>query len=215
MKPSIDNEPLSSLTHLLAGLLSIAALTLMVIFASLYKSATHIVGCSIFGASLIILYSASTLYHFFPKGTRIKSIFQRLDHIMIFVLIAGTCTPIALIMPQRVWGWCIFGVIWALALIGITFKSLGIFMSGKITVILYIAMGWLIVIAIRPLMQWLSTDALLWLFIGGLFYTVGCVFFALDGYVPRKRWFGMHEVFHVFVMAGSFCHFWLIFKYIL
>lgn len=215
MKPFQENEPLSAITHLLAALLSVAGLILMIIFASIYGSVPHVVGFTIFGATLIILYSISSLYHFFPKKTKVKNIFQRLDHAMIFVLIAGTYTPISLIMPQRGWGWSIFGIIWGLAVIGVILKGIGIKMSGRFSVIVYIIMGWFMLIAIHPLMQWLTAGALKWLFVGGILYTVGCVFLALDRFIPRTRWFGMHEIFHVFVMAGSFSHFWLMIKYIL
>ncbi|MFH1667531.1 MAG: hemolysin III family protein [Candidatus Komeilibacteria bacterium] len=215
MKQICENEPLSSLTHLIAALLSIAALVVMIVFSSQYGTAAHIVGVTIFGSSLIALYLASTLYHIFPRGTRTKYILRRIDHAMIFVLIAGTYTPIALAIPQRGWGWSIFGVIWGIALIGIVIKCLGLKMTGWLSVVIYIAMGWLALIAINPLMQWLTFHALKWLFIGGLFYTIGCIFFGLDKLLPRKRWFGMHEVFHLFVIAGSASHFWLMIKYVL
>lgn len=215
MKIYKKNEPLSSLTHFIGALLSVAALVLMIVFAALNGKAVHIVGFAVFGASLILLYSTSTLYHFFQKDTKVKNIFQRLDHAMIYVLIAGTYTPITLVMPQRVWGWTIFGVIWGLAAIGITFKGLGIKMTGWFSVVMYIVMGWLVVIAIHPLAQWLTPYALKWLFLGGVMYTAGCLFYALDKYLPRTRWFGMHELFHLFVMAGSFSHFWLMIKHIM
>lgn len=214
MKLFQKNEPLSAITHLLATFFSVAGLVLMIIFASLHGTASHVVGFTIFGVSLILLYCVSSLYHFFPQKTRVKNIFQRLDHAMIFILIAGTYTPILLVMPQRGWGWTIFGVIWGLAVIGATLKGFGVKMNGSFSTIIYIIMGWFILIAIHPLTQWLTVDALKWLFIGGILYTVGCIFFALDKFIPRTRWFGMHEIFHIFVMAGSFSHFWLMIKYI-
>ncbi|MFZ2979021.1 MAG: hemolysin III family protein, partial [Candidatus Magasanikiibacteriota bacterium] len=149
------------------------------------------------------------------KKTRIKKIFQRLDYSMIFVLIAGTYTPITLTMPQRVWGWTLFGIIWGLAIIGIMLKIFNIKIKEWLSVSIYLIMGWLLFIALNPLLQWLVPGAFKWLLVGGLFYTVGCVFFMLDKFVPRTKWFGMHEVFHLFVMAGSISHFWLMFKYIL
>ena len=215
MKSLKQNEPLSSLTHLIGALLSVAGLVLMIVFAVMYGKPVHVVGFSIFGASLIILYTTSTLYHYFPQKTKVKNVFQRLDHAMIYVLIAGTYTPITLVMSQRAWGWAIFGTIWGLAVVGIVFKSIGIKMTGWLSVVLYIGMGWLAVVAIHPLMQSFSPDAIKWLFLGGVFYTVGCIFYALDKYIARTRWFGMHEVFHIFVMAGSFSHFWLMIKHIL
>jgi hemolysin III len=214
MKLFGKNEPFSAITHLIAGLLSIAALTLMVVFAANYGKATHVVGFSIFGASLIFLYFTSAIYHFFPRETKIKRIFQRIDHSMIYVLIAGTYTPIALLMPDRVWGWTIFGIIWGCAVFGIVIKSTGIKIKEWMSVALYIAMGWLAILPIRQLLQWLSFEAFMWLLIGGIFYTTGCIFFSLERFLPRKKWFGMHEIFHLFVISGSFCHFWLMMNYL-
>ncbi|MBU1148759.1 hemolysin III family protein [Patescibacteria group bacterium] len=215
MKLFQKNEPLSFLTHLVAALLSVVALTLMITFALRQGSATQVVGSVIFGVSLILLYSTSTLYHLFPKDTKVKNIFQRLDHAMIYALIAGTYTPICLIMPQHGWGWSILGVIWAIAAVGIVFKSLGKKMTGWLSVVIYIVMGLLISVAISPLRQWLGLDAIKWLLLGGAFYIAGCIFFGLDKFVPRTKWFGMHEAFHLFVIAGSFCHFWLMIKFVL
>jgi hemolysin III len=214
MKLFEKNEPFSAITHLIAALLSIAALTLMIIFAADYGRATHVVGFSIFGASLIFLYFTSAIYHFFPRETKIKRIFQRIDHSMIYVLIAGTYTPIALLMPNRIWGWTIFGIIWGFAIFGIIIKSTGIKIKEWMSVALYIAMGWLAILPIRQLLQWLSFEAFMWLLVGGIFYTTGCIFFALERFLPRKKWFGMHEVFHLFVISGSFCHFWLMMNYL-
>lgn len=208
------NEPYSSLTHFVGVLLSIAGLVLMVVYAVKYSSTAHIVGFSIFGASLIMLYSASTIYHILPITTKWKKILQRIDHSMIFVLIAGTYTPICLTLPDRAWGWSLFGVVWGVAVLGIILKSTGIMMRGWISTFLYIAMGWLALIAIYPLMQWLTTEALIWLFIGGAFYTIGCIFYALDKKIGMPRWFGMHEIFHLFVLAGSISHFWLMFNFV-
>ncbi|MFH1535243.1 MAG: hemolysin III family protein, partial [Patescibacteria group bacterium] len=176
------NEPLSSLTHLIGAVLSVMALVLMIIYASWHGSAIHVVGFTIFGASLVILYTTSTLYHFFPQQTKVKKIFHRLDHAMIYFLIAGTYTPITLIMPQRVWGWSIFGIVWGIAVAGMILKGFGIKMTGWLSVVMYIIMGWLIVVAIHPLAQWLTPSAIKWLFAGGVMYTVGCLFYALDKY---------------------------------
>ena len=134
---------------------------------------------------------------------------------MIYVLIAGTYTPIALLMPQRGWGWSLFGIIWGLSLIGIVIKSTGYKIKEWISVAFYIFLGWLAIVPIQPLLHWLSLEAFIWLLAGGIFYTSGCIFFALEKYIPRKKWFGMHEVFHLFVMSGSFCHFWLMINYVL
>lgn len=214
MKLFQHNEPLSALTHFIAILLSIAGLVLMVISGVVHGQATHVVGFAIFGASLILLYTASFLYHLFPKESKIKDILRRIDHAMIFLLIAGTYTPLSLTMPQRGWGWSIFGIIWGLAIIGFLLKIIGIQIRNYISISIYLAMGWLIIVAISPVMQWLDPIAVYWMFAGGIFYSVGCIFFALDDKVPRSIWFGMHEIFHIFVIMGSFSHFWLMLKFI-
>ena len=210
-----DNEPLSSLTHLIGLLLSIAGLILIVIFGLTHGNVWHVVSFSIFGATLILLYSTSTLYHFVPKSSKAKWILQRIDHSMIFLLIAGTYTPIGLVVLRGGLGWSIFGIIWGLAILGIVFKLLAKDVWQKCSTVLYVVMGWFALIALKPLIESLGIMGMLWLFIGGIFYTVGVIFYALDRFVPRTRWFGMHEIFHLFVMAGSFSHFWLMFAHIL
>ncbi len=209
------NEPISAFIHFAGVLLSIVGLVLMIIFTVKYGRLIHMVGFIIFGISLIMLYSASTTYHILPITNKAKKILQRIDHAMIFVLIAGTYTPICLALPDRTWGWSLFGIVWGIAVVGIILKSSGIMMRGWISTLLYIVMGWLALIAIYPLMQWLTAGALFWLFFGGAFYTIGCIFYALDKRVHITRWFGMHEIFHIFVLAGSISHFWLLFRYVL
>lgn len=214
MKNSLNNEPLSAITHLIAAVLSVAALVLMIVFAALYGRASHVVGVSIFGVSMITLYTMSTIYHFFAKSHRAKTVLQRLDHGMIYFLIAGTYTPLCLTLPARAWGWSMFGIIWALAITGFVLKIVGVQLSRWILLLGYLLMGWLIVIAFQPLQNWLPAEGLWWLIGGGIFYSLGTIFFILDSHLPRSRWFGMHEIFHLFVIAGSFCHFWLMLRYV-
>ncbi len=213
-----DNEPLSSLTHLIGAALAVAGTAVLVVFAALYSDARHVVGFAVFGASLILLYLASTLFHFLGAG-KAKRVFERLDHALIYVLIAGTYTPICLIVLNGRLGWTLFGVIWGLAALGIIVKSAGIKVSQWISTAFYVVMGWLAVIAFLPLKAALPTAALWWLFGGGICYTVGALFFGFEETVyrrvPKHRWFGMHEVFHFFVLAGSACHFWLMLHYVL
>lgn len=209
-----DNEPLSALTHFIGILLSIAGLVLLVVYASLQGSAAQIVGFSIFGASLILLYSASTIYHFIHKQSPAKRIFQKIDHSMIYVLIAGTYTPICIASLGGGWGWSLFGVIWFLAVLGIVWKS-AFTMSKIVSTIFYVLMGWLAVIAFIPLKSQLSSAALFWLFLGGLLYTFGAVIFSIEHKFKKRKWFSLHDFWHIFVMAGSFAHFWLMFKYII
>lgn len=208
------NEPMSSLTHLVGALLSVAGLVLLVVFAALRADAWHVVAFSVFGAALILLYTASTLYHFFRRR-RLKELFRRIDHALIYVLIAATYTAVCLTALRGPWGWSLFGVIWGLAIAGILVKSCNLRLADWLSTLLYLAMGWLIVVALYPLSRALPPAALLWLVAGGLFYTVGTLFYSLDGFLPRTRWFGMHEVFHLFVMAGSVCHWWLLYRFVL
>lgn len=210
-----DNEPISSITHLIGTVLSIAGLTLMVVFASLNAGSRYIISYSIFGASMILLYLASTLYHFFPKNTRIKKTFMKIDHSMIFVLIAGTYTPICLVAIRGAWGWSLFGIIWSLAIMGILMKSIGSITRTWHSSAIYIVMGWLIMVAFVPLMKSIPPEGLFWLIAGGISYTIGVIFFSLDKFIRRNKWIGMHEIFHLFVMAGTFCHFWLMLKLVL
>ncbi|MFH1917983.1 MAG: hemolysin III family protein [Nanoarchaeota archaeon] len=210
-----NNEPLSSLTHFIGFLLSIAGLVLLIVFASLSGTAWHIVAFSIFGTSLILLYLASTLYHFFPKESKAKRIFRKIDYSFIYILIAGTYTPVCLTVLRGGWGWSLFGIVWALAILGVILELINVEVKGWVSTIIYIFMGWIILIALLPLINSISGKGFLILFMGGVSYTAGAIFFALDKIVPRTRWFGMHEIFHFFVLVGSFLHFWFILKYLL
>jgi len=209
-----SNEPLSSATHLVATLLSIAGLSLLVTLAALRGTAMHVVSFSIFGASLVLLYLFSTLYHFLSKNHPAKDLFQILDHIAIYILIAGTYTPLVLIVLPTSWGWSMFGAIWGLAISGVlikVFRPVQRWISGG----LYLLMGWLIVIALIPLKEALPLEGILWLLAGGIFYTVGTIFCALDTVARLNKWYTLHDVFHIFVMLGSFSHFWFMLKFVL
>lgn len=210
-----QNEPLSSLAHLIGAGLAVAGLVLLVVFASLRGTAWHIVGFSIFGAGAILLYSTSALYHFICRTSKAKNIFQRLDHAMIYFFIAATYTPVCFILKNRGLGWTLFGIIWALAITGIVLRSTGITVRKWLPLVVYLAMGWMGVTALSSLVEFLPHQAAWWLLAGGMSYTIGAIFFALDNFIPRRRWIGMHEVFHFFVIAGSFSHFWFMFRYVL
>lgn len=210
-----DNEPLSSLTHLLGAALSVVGLVVLLVLAGKLGDPWRIVSFSIYGASLILLYVASGVYHLISMQSQKKMIFQKIDHAMIYLLIAGTYTPICLVAIRGGWGWSIFGVVWALALIGLILKFFGVGLRGWFSAVIYIVMGWIAIIAISPILKTFSIEAIGWLFAGGLFYTVGTIFFGLERFVNRHRWFGMHEIFHLFVLVGSFCHFWLMYRFVL
>ena len=209
-----ENEPLSSLTHFAGFGLSIAGLVLLIVFASIYARASHVVGVIIFGASLILLYLSSGIYHFISITSPRKKIWQKIDHAMIYVLIAGTYTPLCLVVPQRGWGWSAFGVIWGLAIFGILLKIKWSTFPKILSPIIYLVMGWLLIV-FYPILSSVPSIGLVWLFLGGVFYTLGTIFFALDKIIPRNRWWGMHEIFHLFVLLGSFAHWWFVFKYLL
>jgi len=211
-------ELTSSLTHFLGFLLSIAALVLMVVAAAKHRTVWHIVSFSIFGASLILLYSTSMVYHIIPIDKKVKKIFQKLDHSMIYVLIFGSYTPICLVCLRGAWGWSIFGVILFLATLGIVWKSIITKMEGlqgALSSVIYFLMGWLIIIRVVPVYRCLTHAGFMWFLAGGLFYSLGILFFVLDHFIKKKKLFSMHDIFHIFVLIASFCHFWTMFRYVL
>ena len=201
-------EKTNIISHAFGLVFSIVALVLMVVRASLYGNAWHVVSVSIFGASLIALYTASTFYHS-AKDPKLRSRLRIIDHATIYVLIAGTYTPFTLITLNGSTGWWIFGASWTMAVIGISLK---VFFTGKYNVIstlMYVFMGWIIVFAITPLINNLSTEGLFWLFAGGVAYTTGAVLYSI-----KKIKFN-HAIFHMFVLLGSFCHFVSVYFYVL
>lgn len=197
---SLPEEIANSVTHAVGLLLALAALVVMVVFAAMKGTAWHVVSCSVYGATLVLLFVASTLYHSLP-WPRVKAVLKVIDHSAIYLLIAGTYTPFLLGPLRGGWGWSLFGVVWGLALAGIAFK---LFFTGRfrlLSTLIYIGMGWIVVIAIRPLWLHLPRGGLFWLLAGGLLYTGGCVF-----YLQRRIPFN-HAIWHAFVLAGSLCHF--------
>lgn len=205
---SKTEEKWNILSHFIGLLLSIAALVLLVVFSSLKGEAKHIVSFSIYGASLIVLYSASTLYHY-SKSPKLRRRLNIFDHAAIYVLIAGTYTPFTIVALKGWVGWTLFGISWGLALAGIVFK---LFFTGKfdkLSTVIYVLMGWVIIFAIKPLVSSLSFWGLFWLFLGGLFYTIGAILYSM-----KKLKFN-HAIFHIFVLLGSFSHFIAVFFYVL
>lgn len=198
---TLREEIANSITHGFGIALAIAGLVFLVIYSAATGDPWKIVSCSIYGATLVILYTSSTLYHSFQQP-RLKRRLQILDHACIYLLIAGTYTPFTLVTLRGPWGWSLFGVIWALALCGLVFKLLFIDRFKVLSVVVYLIMGWLAVIAIKPMMERMSFSSLVWIAAGGLLYTVGVLF-----YVAERRWRYSHAVWHVFVLGGSACHF--------
>jgi hemolysin III len=205
---TFGEEVANSVTHGIGMLLAIAGLAIMIYFAALYGDGWHLVSCSIFGATLLFTYAASTLYHSISRpGAR--RILHMLDHASIFLLIAGTYTPFTLISLRGPWGWSLFGIIWGLALIGVLYKVLMPKKIAGFSTLLYIAMGWAVVVAARPLLASVEIGGLLLLLTGGLAYTGGVAFYAWER-MPYN-----HMVWHLFVMAGSTLHFFAILLYII
>ena len=197
----------NSITHGIGFVLSVVALILMVVYASYNSDAWSIVGVSIFGTTLILLYMSSTLYHAFPKG-RLKQIFQLLDQSFIYLLIAGTYTPVLLITLRNQLGWTVFGLVWAMSIGGITHR---IFFFDKLkflTLVSYITMGWLSLIVFKSILKAAPTELVVWLLIGGVFYTGGLIFYRWER-LPFN-----HAIWHLFVLGGSFSHFMGIYLYL-
>ncbi|MBI2674094.1 MAG: hemolysin III family protein [Candidatus Zambryskibacteria bacterium] len=208
----------SNLSHLIATILSIVGLSSLVTLAAIKATTIYVVAFSVFGAGLILLYLASTIYHFIPHEHPRKDFFKILDRSMIYVLIAGSYTPLALLVLPPAWGWSIFGTIWGLAVIGISLKIFRVRTPRWLPTFMYLLMGWLIVIALAPLRALLPATGMFWLVAGGIFYTIGTIFFAISShknYQPRYKWFTFHDAFHVLAMGGSISHFWLMFHFIL
>jgi hemolysin III len=193
-------EIANSVSHGVGLLGAIAAAVVLVVSASRQDGAARIVGAGVFAATMVLLYLASALYHALP-GNRAKRIFQVLDHTAIFLMIAGTYTPFTLGVLRGTWGWTLFGLVWGLALAGVVLSTAGGGRYPKLRVGLYLAMGWLILIAIKPLWLRVPPRGLFWLFAGGVAYTVGVAFYA----AKRVRY--SHFIWHLFVIAGTACHF--------
>lgn len=199
-KQSLGEEIANSITHGTGVGLSVAALVILIVFAARQGDSWKIVSFSIYGATLISLYLASTLYHAIHYP-RVKRFFRVLDHCSIFLLIAGTYTPVTIGVMRGAWGWTLFGVIWALAIAGINLKIFALDRRKKLSLAIYLLMGWMIVIAVRPLLRSLEPGSLVWLLIGGACYSLGVIFFVL------KKMPYHHSIWHLFVLAGSICHF--------
>ncbi|MCY9662035.1 hemolysin III family protein [Paenibacillus chondroitinus] len=208
MEYSVQEEKANAISHGVGVLLSCAALILLVVQACLHGDAWHIVSFSVFGVALVTLYTCSTLLHS-VRHPRLKDIFEVLDHAAIYVLIAGTYTPFLLVTLRGPMGWTFFGVIWGLALAGIVLKIFYVKRFILISTLCYILMGWLIVIAFKPLYLNLPFGGIVWLVVGGLLYTFGSIF-----YVWRRIPYH-HAIWHIFVLAGSACHFVSIFGYVI
>lgn len=201
-------EIANSVIHGVGIVLAIAGLGVLTAFASLFGGAAHIVGCSVFGTTLILLYTASTLYHSIP-GARAKAVLRALDHAAIYLLIAGTYTPFLLVNLRGPWGWSLLAVIWTLAVLGIAVRLRRGRRSKAAAVAFYVGMGWAVVVAIEPLLQHVAPGGVRLLVAGGLVYTSGVVF-----YLWRRLPYH-HALWHAFVLLGSICHFLAVLFYVI
>ncbi|MCP3671471.1 MAG: hemolysin III family protein [Gammaproteobacteria bacterium] len=202
-----EGERFNGISHLVGAVAAAIGLVALVMLAVQQGDPWKIVSFSIYGTTLLLLYTFSTLYH--SLRGRAKKIFRMLDHHSIYLLIAGTYTPFTLVTIRGDWGWWLFGVIWGLAAVGIVLDSLPKKGSRILPIVIYLVMGWLCVVALKPLLQVLPMNGFYWLLAGGIFYTVGVVFYALDSKVRH-----FHGVWHLFVLAGSISHYITIFFYV-
>lgn len=209
-------EPINGLTHLAGALLSFTGLLALVIKASLTTgSALAISSVIIFGISMILLYTASATYHMVISTDRVIAFLRRIDHSMIFVLIAGSYTPFCLITLNGVTGWTLFAIISSAALFGILFKMIWFKSPRWLSTSIYIVMGWMVIFVVSPLSSVMSTAGIFWLVTGGIMYTIGGVIYALKPDILRSKYLGFHEIFHIFIMLGSLSHFISVYFYVL
>lgn len=210
-------DPGSAITHFIGMLMAIFAAIPLLIKAASEPGRIYIISLAIYAASLILLYAASTTYHTFNISEKINTILKKIDHMMISVLIAGSYTPICLIVLDRRTGIPLLALVWGIAIAGILIKAFWVYCPKWVSSVLYIGMGWTCVLAFTQLLNGLSPAAFGWLLAGGIIYTVGGIIYALK--LPifnnKHKNFGSHEIFHLFVMGGSACHFVLMYAYLL
>ena len=210
-------EPGSAITHYIGMLMAMVAAVPLLIKASLSQNMLYIIAMIIFIGSMVLLYGASALYHAVNLKGKALKVFKKIDHMMIFVLIAGSYTPVCLLVLEPSVGYPLLIIVWATAIIGMLIKLFWVTCPQWFSSVIYIAMGWECVLVFGPLVDSLEPGAFWWLLIGGLFYTVGGVIYALK--MPFldhiHKYFGLHEIFHLFIMAGSICHFVFMFMYVI
>lgn len=207
-------EPVNGLTHFIGWLGAIAATILLIIETISPLRLVHLITFCVFGAGMIALYTSSTLYHWLNLGEEGIKKLRKLDHSMIFVLIAATYTPICLLVLRGTLGWVLLISMWTIAISGIIFKMFWLQAPRWLSTTIYIAMSWSAVVVVYPLVQHMEFGALMWLLIGGIFYTTGAVIYGIKkpDFFPGR--FGFHELFHVFVICGTFSHFWVMYHFL-
>lgn len=205
-------EPFSCYSHLAGVFLAIAGLVILVVLSE--DDPWRIVSFSIYGGSLILLYLASTIYHWLLVPIARRKWLNRVDHVAIFLLIAGTYTPVCLVTLRGGWGWSVFALIWSAAFAGVVIKLSFPTLPRWVSAAIYVAMGWVAVVAVVPLVRAFPLHALAWLLAGGLLYTAGAIVYATRRPNPFPRVFGFHEIFHLFVLGGSAAHFVFMLRYV-
>ncbi|PWJ49522.1 PAQR family membrane homeostasis protein TrhA [Faecalicatena contorta] len=216
-KKQFIKDPGSAITHFIGMLMAIFAAIPLLIKAAHEPSKLYVISLAIYAVSLILLYAASTTYHTFNLSEKKNTILKKIDHMMIFILIAGSYTPICLLVLQGRTGKILLGIVWFIAILGILIKAFWVFCPKWVSSILYIGMGWACVLAFTQILNNMSSAAFSWLLAGGIIYTIGGIIYALK--VPifndKHKNFGSHEIFHLFVMGGSICHFVLMYVFLL
>jgi hemolysin III len=205
---SFSEEIANSLSHGFGLLLALVSAPVLIVATARQGHTANLVGACVFAITMVLLYFSSTLYHAMPASHRAKRWLAKLDHSAIYLFIAGSYTPFTLGALSGAWGWTLFGLIWSLAAVGLVLKVFDKLWHPLLSTGLYLAMGWLVVVAAVPLLERVASDGVFWLFAGGIAYTIGCVFFLTDGRLK----FG-HFVWHLFVMAGTTCHFFAVLWY--
>ncbi|VXC72483.1 hemolysin III family protein [Pseudomonas sp. 9Ag] len=200
-------EKFNAWTHLTGGVLALIGTGWLLILAAMDGDLMKIVSVAIYGFTLVLLYSTSTLYH--SVRGRAKAVMQKLDHLSIYLLIAGSYTPFCLVTLRGSWGWWLFGIVWSLAIIGMLQEIKPRSEARVLSIVIYAIMGWIVLVAVKPLLAALGTTGFGWLVAGGVFYTVGIIFFAYD-----QRFRHWHGIWHLFVIAGSLLHFVAILRYV-
>ena len=209
-------DPGSAITHFIAMALAILAAGPLLIKAAKDPGQFHVTALAVFIVSMILLYAASTTYHTLDISPKINQILRKLDHMMIFILIAGTYTPVCMIVLGDKVGWFLLGLVWTIAIAGILIKAFWITCPKGFSSLLYLAMGWICVLAFTRIIQALPPAAFGWLLAGGIIYTIGGIIYALKLplFNSRHKYFGSHEIFHLFVMGGSLCHYIMMYEFV-
>ncbi len=211
---SILREPFSGISHFIGFIFAIVGLFLLNSIAFSTGTIWHKISYPIYGSTMILLFLASSLYHLLPISEKKLEIFRKIDHIAIFVFIAGSYTPFCLLPLRDTWGWLLLALIWSFVVSGVLIKIFWMNAPRVISVGIYLAMGWSCGIFILPIIRSTPNLGVLWLFISGIFYTIGAVIYVIQRPNPIPKIFGFHEIWHIFVMLGSFSCFWSVFKYL-